>query len=65
MIAQKRFESRVLVVAPIVIVAVLAFSSPEYMEPLYKGSGILIMSICLLLLGACFVLTQKIMNIKV
>ncbi|KRE93417.1 hypothetical protein ASG89_06730 [Paenibacillus sp. Soil766] len=65
MVAQKRFESRVLVVAPILIVAVLAFSSPDYMVPLYQGSGILIMTVCLLLLGACFVLTHKIMNIKV
>lgn len=59
MIAQKRFESRVLLFAPIVIVAVLAFSSPEYMQPLYSGSGILIMSASLLLLGGCYMLTQK------
>ncbi|MDU0200221.1 type II secretion system F family protein [Paenibacillus sp. MAH-36] len=65
MIAQKRFESRVLLFAPIVIVAVLSFSSPEYMQPLYSGSGTLIMSASLLLLGGCYVLTQKIMNIKV
>lgn len=65
MVAQKRFESKVLVIAPIAIVAVLAFSSPDYMEPLYRGSGVLIMTVCLLLLGACFILTQKIMNIKV
>ncbi|UKS29016.1 type II secretion system F family protein [Paenibacillus sp. HWE-109] len=65
MIAQKRFESRVLLFAPIAIVAVLAFSSPEYMVPLYSGSGIVIMTVSLVLLGACFLLTQKIMNIKV
>ncbi|OPH47237.1 pilus assembly protein TadB [Paenibacillus ferrarius] len=65
MIAQKRFESRVLLFAPIAIVAVLAFTSPEYMQPLYTGSGLLIMTVCLLLLGACYLLTHKIMNIKV
>lgn len=65
MIAQKRFESRVLLFAPIVIVAVLAFSSPEYMQPMYSGSGVLIMSGCLVILGGCYVLTQNIMNIKV
>lgn len=65
MIAQKRFESRVLLVAPIAIVAVLAFTSPEYMQPMYAGSGVLIMSVCLLLLGGCYLLTQKIMNIQV
>ncbi|TXK85405.1 type II secretion system F family protein [Paenibacillus sp. N3.4] len=65
MVAQKRFESRVLLFAPIIIVAVLAFSSPDYMEPLYSGRGILIMTAALLLLAACYALTQKIMNIKV
>ncbi|NOU99018.1 type II secretion system F family protein [Paenibacillus planticolens] len=65
MIAQKRFESRVLLFAPIVIVAVLAFSSPEYMQPLYSGVGVVIMSGCLFMLSGCFALTQKIMNIKV
>ncbi|MBD0379381.1 type II secretion system F family protein [Paenibacillus sedimenti] len=65
MIAQKRFESRVLLFAPIVIVAILAFTSPEYMDPLYTGSGVLIMTASLLLLAACYGLTQKIMNIKV
>jgi tight adherence protein B len=65
MIAQKRFESRVLLFAPIMIVALLAFTSPDYMEPLYTGSGVLIMTASLLLLAACYVLTQKIMNIKV
>jgi tight adherence protein B len=65
MIAQKKFESRVLLFAPIIIVAVLSFSSPEYMEPLYTGIGIGIMSVCLLVLVGCFWLTQKIMNIKV
>ncbi|MFD0697114.1 type II secretion system F family protein [Paenibacillus sp. GCM10027628] len=65
MIAQKRFESRVLSFAPIVIVAVLAFTSPEYMDPLYTGSGVLIMTVSLILLAFCYGLTQKIMNIKV
>ncbi|MEW9698818.1 type II secretion system F family protein [Paenibacillus sp. SI8] len=65
MIAQKRFESRVLLFAPIIIVAVLAFTSPEYMEPLYTGSGVLIMTASLLLLGGCYGVIQKIMNIKV
>ncbi|MNI19046.1 Bacterial type II secretion system protein F domain protein [compost metagenome] len=65
MVAQKRFESRVLIVAPVVIVAVLSLSSPDYMEPLYQGVGILIMSLCLVLLVGCFWLTQKIMSIKV
>jgi tight adherence protein B len=65
MIAQKKFESRVLLLAPIFIVAILSFSSPEYMEPLYKGIGFVIMTVCLALLLGCYYFTQKIMNIKV
>jgi tight adherence protein B len=65
MIAQKRFESRVLLFAPIVIVGLLSFSSPEYMEPLYRGIGIFIMTLSLVVLGTCGWLTQKIMDIKV
>jgi len=65
MVAQKRFEARALLVAPLGIVAVLAFTSPEYMDPLYTTKGHFIMSACLVFLTACFWITQKIMNIKV
>lgn len=65
MVAQKRFESRVLLVSPLIIVAVLSFSSPEYMNPLYQGIGYGIMTACLFILISCAWLTHKIMNIKV
>ncbi|UJF35955.1 type II secretion system F family protein [Paenibacillus hexagrammi] len=65
MVAQKKFESKVLLFAPVMIVAVLAFSSPDYMEPLYQGAGKLIMSASIAVLAVCYWLTQKIMDIKV
>jgi tight adherence protein B len=65
MVAQKRFEAKVLLFAPIAIVALLSFSSPEYMEPLYSGIGRGIMTASLILLLLCSWFTQKIMNIKV
>ncbi|MEK3917119.1 type II secretion system F family protein [Paenibacillus sp. FSL H7-0331] len=66
MMAQKRFESRVLAFAPVIVIAVLSFSSPDYMEPMYKGiTGYLIMSAALLILLGCFGITKMIMNIKV
>ncbi|TVY10119.1 type II secretion system F family protein [Paenibacillus cremeus] len=65
LLAQKRFEARVLSAAPIVIIALLAWSTPEYMEPLYHGGGLLIMGVALVVLFGCYLLTQKIMNIKV
>ncbi|TDF99854.1 pilus assembly protein TadB [Paenibacillus piri] len=65
MLAQKRFESKILAFAPLVVIAVLSFSSPDYMEPMYKGAGRLIMSVSLLILAGCYMVTQLIMNIKV
>ncbi|WP_165452283.1 type II secretion system F family protein [Paenibacillus thalictri] len=65
MISQKRFESRMLTFAPLAVIGLLAFSSPDYMEPLYHGFGIVIMSGCLLVLIACFFITKRIMDIKV
>lgn len=65
MIAQKRFESRILVILPFVIVAFLSFSSPDYMATLYRGSGILIMTSALVLLLFCYWIAQRIMDIKV
>jgi tight adherence protein B len=66
MISQKRFESRVLAFAPVIVIAVLSFSSPDYMEPMYQSlSGYLIMTAALLVLLGCFAITKLIMNIKV
>ncbi|WP_442604066.1 type II secretion system F family protein [Paenibacillus sp. KN14-4R] len=66
MLSQKKFESRVLMGAPIAIVAVLSLTSPEYMEPLFQGvKGPIIMTICLLVLAMCFWLSQKLMRIAV
>jgi tight adherence protein B len=66
LIAQKKFESKILSVAPLLIVALLSLSSPDYMEPLYQfGIGPVVMTIALLLLGSAFWLTRRIMMIKV
>lgn len=63
MIAQKRFEAKALGFIPFVIVAFLAFSSPDYMQPLYEGAGHLIMTAALLILAASQWLARRIMNI--
>jgi len=65
MMAQKRFESNVLTFAPLIVIAVLNLSSPDYMEPLYEGTGYLIMTAALLVLAGCYAVTKWIMNIKV
>ncbi|MEO3944578.1 type II secretion system F family protein [Gorillibacterium sp. CAU 1737] len=66
MLAQKRFESKVLGCAPLVIVAFLSLSSPDYMQPLYGNlRGILLMTVCLLALFFCLWLSGKIMDLQV
>lgn len=65
MIAQKRFESRVLSFLPVGIIAFVSFSSPDYMAPLYQGLGIAVMTGCLLLLAAAHWFTRRIMDIRV
>lgn len=65
MMAQKRFESKVLTFAPLVVIALLNFSSPDYMEPLYSGTGLLIMTVALLILIGCYAITKWIMDVKV
>ncbi|GAA3404590.1 type II secretion system F family protein [Paenibacillus hodogayensis] len=63
MVAQKKFEARALGFIPFIIVAFLAFSSPDYMEPLYGGAGHLVMTGALGILAASQWLARKIMNI--
>ncbi|MEX2461360.1 MAG: type II secretion system F family protein [Paenibacillaceae bacterium] len=66
LVAQKRFESRILSFAPLIIVAFLSFSSPDYMIPLYEGfTGRIIMTLALAMLFLCFMVTNKIMDIQV
>ncbi len=67
MVAQKRFESNALAVAPIGIVALLTYSSKDYMEPMYQWSefGPIIMTICLGILVFSFWICQRIMDIEV
>jgi tight adherence protein B len=67
MISQKKFEAKILSFAPLVIVALLSFSSPDYMAPLYDFSqgGPVIMTISLLLLAFSYWITKRVMDIKV
>lgn len=67
MIAQKKFESRILAVAPLGMVALLKYSAADYLNPMYEwpGIGAFIMTLCLGILLFSFWLSQKIMNVKV
>jgi tight adherence protein B len=65
MIAQKRFESKILMAAPLLFIALLTYSSPDYMAPLYQGKGIMVMLCALVMLVICYLINKKIMNIEV
>lgn len=67
MVSQKKFESNAISMAPIIIVAALSYTAEDYMMPLYRWSdlGPIIMTICLLIIGFSFWISQKIMDIKV
>ncbi|MFB5762845.1 type II secretion system F family protein [Paenibacillus medicaginis] len=65
MVAQKRFEARVMFAAPFLFVLFMNISAADYMTPLYTGTGRLISTGCLFLLGCCLLWINKIMKINV
>ncbi|GGG04856.1 type II secretion system F family protein [Paenibacillus abyssi] len=64
MIAQKRFESRIMMAVPFVFLAFLSYAAPDYMAPLYEGAGYVMLTLALLLLAGCYWFIIKLMNIK-
>jgi tight adherence protein B len=65
-LAQKRFESKILGAAPIAVIGMLYWSSPDYMEPLYGNpAGAVIMTVCLAMFAGCWWMTGKMMEMKV
>ncbi|WP_274362235.1 type II secretion system F family protein [Paenibacillus thermotolerans] len=64
MVAGKRFESNVLAVVPLLLLAGLKLGSPDYMAPLYEGAGRFIMTGALLTLLFSFYLTRRFMRFE-
>ena len=64
LVAQKKFEGRIMMAVPFVFLAFLGLAAPDYMSPLYQGAGYLLLTAALLLLLFCFWLMGKIMNIR-
>lgn len=64
-LAQRRFESRILGAAPLGVIGLLYWSSPDYMEPLYgNAAGAAIMTAGLAVMLLCWWLTGKLMEMK-
>ncbi|MFD1886004.1 type II secretion system F family protein [Paenibacillus wenxiniae] len=66
MIAQKKFESYILMATPFIFLIFLNVVAGDFMKPLYGNPlGIAISTVCLLALTGCFILIRKFMNIRV
>lgn len=65
MIAQKKFESRALLAAPVLMLLFMNFTAGDYMQPLYSRMGIVISTGALAGLAGCLMWIMKMMNIKV
>ena len=66
LMAQKKYEAKLLTAVPFLILLYLRFSSPEYLTPLYTtAAGICVMAMALAALAAAFFWSGKIMEIEV
>lgn len=65
-ITGKKFESRIMSVMPIFMVAILSFSSPDFMEPVFTTlAGRIVMTIAIFIFGISFLISEKIVDINV
>lgn len=66
MIASKRLEQQVLNMIPLGILLFLQMSSWDYMSVLYHNFvGVICMSVCLVVYGMAFIVSEKILQIQV
>ncbi|WP_068786862.1 type II secretion system F family protein [Paenibacillus phocaensis] len=65
MIAQKRFEAKAMLAAPVLFLVFMQTTSPDYMRPLHQGAGLLISAIALALYAVCAWLMLKIIDIRI
>ncbi|HHW30884.1 MAG TPA: pilus assembly protein TadB [Clostridiaceae bacterium] len=66
MLAEKKFEQRILNIIPILIILLLSIYAEDYIKPVfYTLPGRIVMTICLLLFIAAFLISKKISDIRV
>lgn len=66
LLAQRRYEQKVLNIMPPLLIVFLTWSTGDYMEPVFSTpQGRLIMTLALILLAAAYYLSAKIMSIEV
>ncbi|WP_086074449.1 type II secretion system F family protein [Paenibacillus camerounensis] len=62
-IAQKKFEAKALLAAPLLMVLFMSLTASDYMQPMYTGAGMAISTLSLAGLYLCYRWTSKIMDI--
>lgn len=64
--SSKKFENRIMEIVPFAIICYISLTSPDFIEDLYHNvTGVIVMSVCLLIYAAGFILAEKIVNIQI
>lgn len=65
MLAERRFEQKVLNIVPILMILLLSLSAPDYMNPVFSTmAGRLVMSVSIILLSIAWLASAKVSNIR-
>ncbi len=66
LLAQRKFEQRVLNIMPVMLIIMLSWSTGDYMRPIFEtGSGRIVMTVSVVLLAIAYFLSKKITDIEV
>ncbi len=66
MLAEKKFEQKLLNVIPLGLIVILSLNASDYMEPVFNTIfGRVMMTVSIILLGTAYVISKKIMDIEV
>lgn len=66
MIAGKQMEQKIMNVIPLGILFLIDRTSPEFLEMMYEGAfGRICMTVCLMAYGGAYLLSQKIVDIRI
>lgn len=65
LLAERKFEQKVLNIVPILMILLLSASAPDYMSPVFStGAGRLTMSVSIILLAVAWLISAKLSDIK-
>ena len=66
LISAKRLEARIINLVPFIIILYISLTSPGFFKPLYHNlPGVILMTVCMLVYFAAYLLSEKIVNITI